>query len=201
MTRVILVRHARTTWNDQGKYGGHTDVGLDELGKQQITKVAERLKKYPIKAVYASDLQRAYQTALAIAQIHNLSVEQFGELREINFGQWEGKTYNEIVKEQQELMEAWLKDPFNTKIPDGETMTEMQKRVAKCLLEIVSKHPEENIVVVTHAGPIWTIISHILEVPLQYYWRIKQSNTAVNIIDFYDKQGIICLLNDTSHLD
>lgn len=201
MTRVILVRHARTTWNDQGKYGGHTDVSLDELGKEQITQVAERLKKHPIKAVYASDLQRAYQTALAIAQTHNLPVEQFGELREINFGQWEGKTYNEIVKEQQELMEAWLKDPFNTRIPDGETMIEMQKRVAECLLEIVSKHPKETIVVVTHAGPIWTIISHILEVPLQYYWRIKQSNTAVNIIDFYDGQGIICLLNDTSHLD
>lgn len=201
MTRVILVRHARTTWNDQGKYGGHTDVSLDELGKQQIIKVAERMAKYPIKAVYASDLQRAYQTALAIAQVHNLSVEQFGDLREINFGQWEGKTYNEIVKEQQELMEAWLKDPFNTKIPDGETMAQMQKRVAKCLLEIVRKHPEETIVVVTHAGPIWTMLSYILEVPLQYYWRIKQSNTAVNIIDFYDEQGIICLLNDTSHLE
>lgn len=201
MTRVILVRHARTSWNDQGKYGGHTDISLDELGKEQIQKVAQRLNKYPVKAVYASDLQRAYETALSIAQAHDLQVEKFGDLREINFGQWEGKTYNEIVSQQQELMEAWLKDPFNTRIPDGETMTEMQKRVVGCLLSIIARHPDETIVIVTHAGPIWTIISHIIEVPLHYYWRIKQSNTAVNIIDFYDQQGIICLLNDVSHLD
>jgi len=201
VTRIILVRHARTFWNDQGKYGGHTDVGLDELGREQIRKVAQRLKKYAVKAVYTSDLQRAYETAWAIAKTHNLPVERFCDLREINFGQWEGKTYQEIVQEDQKIMESWLKDPFNTCIPEGETMSEMQKRVCRCLLEIVQKHPEETVVVVTHAGPIWTIISYILEVPLQYYWRIKQSNTAVNIIDFYQGQGIIFLLNDISHLE
>lgn len=203
MTRVILVRHARTVWNSERRYGGHTNVSLDETGKNQVKKVAQRLKSYPIKAVYASDLERAYQTAEAIADIHNLVINKFGELREINFGQWEGKTYDEIMLEeaQQLIMDSWIKDPYHTCLPDGESLTHLQDRVVACLKKIIAKHPEETIVIVTHAGPIWTVISHVLDVPLNNYWRIKQSNTAINIIDFYeDGGGVISLLNDISHL-
>lgn len=201
MTRVILVRHARTSWNDLGRYGGHSDVSLDEMGREQIKKVAQRLRNYPLKAVYASDLARAYETAQSIAEVHQLPVEKFCDLREINFGQWEGKTYQEIIENHQELMESWIKDPFNIRIPDGETMKEMQERVVGCLEDIVARHPKDTIVVVTHAGPIWTIICNILEVPLSCYWRLKQSNAGINILEFYDGQGVIVLLNDTSHLE
>jgi len=203
LTRVILVRHARTVWNSQRRYGGHSDVSLDEVGKEQLQKVAHRLKDYPLKAIYASDLERAYQTAQAIAQVHNLPINKFGELREINFGQWEGKTYDEIIQElqHQHIMDAWLKDPYNTQLPQGESLTDLQERVVRCLEKILDRHRDETIAVVTHAGPIWVLISHVLGVPLNNYWRIKQSNTAINIIEFYEENsGIISLLNDVSHL-
>lgn len=202
MTRFILVRHARTVWNTEKKYGGHSNVSLDETGKKQIHQVSKRLKDYPIKAVYASDLDRAYETALPIAGYHNLPVIKIDGLREINFGQWEGKTYDQIICHHQELMDAWIKDPYNTCLPDGESLTDLQERVVRCIKEILSAHSEETVVIVTHAGPIWVLISYVLGVPLNNYWRIKLSNTSVSIIDFYeDGYGIISLLNDVSHLE
>lgn len=201
MTRVILVRHGRTVWNAEKKYGGHTNVALDAIGKLQAEKVAVRLKDYPIQAIYASDLDRAYHTAEPIAQVHNLAIQKFDALREINFGQWEGKTYNEIIQDQQQLMDAWIKDPYNTCLPDGESLTHLQERVVSCLQKIILEHENQTIVIVTHAGPIWALVSHVLGVPINNYWRIKLSNTSVNIVDFYeDGLGIISLLNDVSHL-
>ena len=98
MTRITFIRHGQTLWNQLRKYQGHSDIPLNSTGIQQARRVAERLSKETLHAVYSSDLSRAVQTAQAIAQKHELSVQTLGGFREMDFGLWEGLTYEEIME-------------------------------------------------------------------------------------------------------
>lgn len=201
MTRVILVRHGQTLWNALGKYQGHTDVPLNEVGIEQARKVAKRLAGENISAVYASDLSRAKDTAKIIAQKHGLEVETDKKLREMNFGLWEGKTYNQIQEEYPQLVKVWISDPQLLQIPQGETFSQVQLRAIRALKEIIRRHNiNETIVVVAHGLTIISIICAVLEIDLKNMWKIKQGNTGISIIEFYDNNGILTLFNDTHHL-
>lgn len=201
MTRVILVRHGQTLWNALGKYQGHTDVPLNEVGIEQARKVAKRLAGENISAVYASDLSRAKDTAKIIAQKHGLEVETDKKLREMNFGLWEGKTYTQIQEEYPQLVKVWISDPQLLQIPQGETFSQVQLRAIRALKEIIRRHNiNETIVVVAHGLTIISIICAVLEIDLKNMWKIKQGNTGISIIEFYDNNGILTLFNDTHHL-
>jgi len=200
LTRVLLVRHGRTSWNHAARYQGHTDVALSEIGRKQAQLLAQRLAKEEIKAVYASDLRRALETAKILAEPHNLAVETLPGLREINFGYWEGLTFAEISEKYKDLAERWYSAPAEVQIPGGETFFQLKERVYSTVLELVKKHNQETIVVVTHAGPIRALICALFNIDLNYAFRIRQDNCALSIIEFYEGTGILCLLNDTSHL-
>ena len=201
MTRILFIRHGRTVSNNARRYSGHNDVELDAVGLEQARKVAARLKDQPLTAVYASDLQRAFLTAEEIAKEHGLEVIRLPELRELNFGVWEGKTHQEIVEEDNELVQKWFNDPFTVLIPEGETMADLQLRIVKCIKQIVKDHPDETVAVVSHAGPIWVMLSYILAIPPQSSWKIKIENTSITIIEFYENDsGYICTVNDAYHM-
>lgn len=201
MTRVILVRHGQTVWNKEAKYQGHTDVALSEDGFEQACKVAARLAKENIAAVYASDLSRALRTAEVIAARHGLPVHSMRELREIKFGEWEGLKYDDISAKWPELMEKLFTHPDEMEIPGGETFQELKVRATKAIEELVARHKDETIAVVSHGGTIRTILCAALNIHLNYVWNIRQDNTAVNIIDYFDHRILVGLVNDTHHLD
>lgn len=201
MTRLIFVRHGQTIWNDLGKYQGHTDIPLNTVGISQAQKTAQRLAREDIHAIYSSDLMRAQQTAEIIGARHNLAINYFPDLREINFGQWEGKIYQEIVKEYPQLLKQWIEDPEKLKIPEGETFGELRERAFKAINSILENHDQETVLIVTHGGTIVTILCKVLGMDLKNMWQIKQSNSAISIIEFYDKRGIVTSFNDTYHLD
>ena len=94
--RLILVRHGSTAWNEEGKYQGTIDIPLSDRGRQEAEMVAERLRDEKIDAVYSSNLRRARETAEIIARPHGLPVQVIEELGEMNFGDWEGMTAQEI---------------------------------------------------------------------------------------------------------
>ncbi|KJS80178.1 MAG: phosphoglycerate mutase [Peptococcaceae bacterium BICA1-8] len=200
MIRIIFVRHGQTAWNDLGLYQGHTDVPLNKAGIEQASKAAQRLKSEKLSAIYSSDLLRAKQTAEIIAVEHNLTVNTMTEFREINFGVWEGKTYKEINETYPQLLKTWLSEPENLKIPEGETFSEMLKRVWEGLKTVLAKHQDETVILVAHGGTIGALICNILEIKLNNLWRIKQGNTGITIIEFYEEKGILTLFNDTYHL-
>lgn len=201
MTRIIFVRHGQTIWNNLGKYQGHTDIPLSTVGIIQAQKTAQRLAKENIVAIYSSDLMRARQTAEIIGSKHNLAINYSKGLREINFGHWEGKTYQEIEKEDPQLLQQWIEDPEKLKIPDGETFSELRDRAFRVINDILAKHDQETVLVVAHGGTISTILCKVLGMDLKNMWQIKQSNSAISIIEFYDKKGIVTSFNDTYHLD
>lgn len=200
MARVIFVRHGQTTWNDLGVYQGHTDIPLNEIGFKQGAKVAQRLKKEKVAAIYSSDLLRARQTAELIAEEHNLTVITMPEFREIHFGVWEGKSYKDINKLYPEMLKIWLTDPKNLKIPEGETFPEMLARAWQGLTKILLNHKNETVIIVAHGGTIGALLCSILDMDLKNLWRIRQGNTGITIVEFYEDKGVLTLFNDTYHL-
>lgn len=201
MTKLILVRHGQTTWNKELKYQGHSDTPLSEEGVRQAELVAERLRHEKVDAVYASDLNRALVTAEKIARRHNLPVGVAADLREIKFGKWEGMKYKAISEGWPDEMEKLYKNPSTVQIPEGETFAELKERAMRGVANILRRHPEQTVVVVSHGGTIRTILCAVLAIHLDHVWDIKQDNTAVNIIEYHGKRGIVALVNDANHLD
>ncbi|WP_418789915.1 alpha-ribazole phosphatase [Phosphitispora sp. TUW77] len=201
-TRLYIVRHGETEWNKTLKYQGHRDIPLSEEGRSQSVKIAKRLSAEKLHTAYSSDLSRALETAQIISEYHSLTVKPVPELRETNFGLWEGLTHSEIDKQFHEAMKVWFKNPKDNKIPGGESLGEVAERCQIGLDQILAENPGKNVLLAAHGGIIRIIIAAVLGISVNDYWKIKQDNVALNIIEFFEPgRAILCLLNDTSHLD
>jgi 2,3-bisphosphoglycerate-dependent phosphoglycerate mutase len=138
MTELLLVRHGETDWNAEGKLQGHTDRPLNDYGRRQAQALAERLAGESIDAVYASDLSRARETAEILGAKLGLPVLVDPDLREKNWGNWEGLTSDERLHIEFE----------------GETSEAHRDRTLSAVQRIVERHPDGRIVVVTHGGSL-----------------------------------------------
>jgi alpha-ribazole phosphatase len=200
MTKLLLVRHGQTLWNNAARYQGHTDIDLSDAGRTQAMLLSQRLAGVALQAVYASDLRRALDTARIIAEPHGLAVQPLPKLREINFGAWEGLTFKEIKTAYSDIADNWHASPGSVRIPDGETFQELTERAYGAVTDLVKRHDPGTVAVITHGGAIRAIICALLSIDLNNVFRIRQDNAALNIIDFYEGYGILNLLNDTHHL-
>lgn len=199
--RVYLIRHGETVWNSAMKLQGHADIPLSDAGLRQAGALAARLSSRPISAVYCSDLSRAVETARQVAAPHGLEVIPLPELREMNFGDWEGLTFREITEKYGDMAMQWWSAPLSIKLPGGEGLADLRDRVVPALRTIVEKHMGEPVAVVCHGGPVRCLVGTVLNMDLNNHWRIRQDNAALNILDFSDwDSGIVALLNDRSHL-
>ncbi|AJQ28652.1 alpha-ribazole phosphatase [Pelosinus fermentans] len=200
MTRVIFVRHGQTSWNQEGKYQGHSDISLNERGIRQGNLVAKRLANEKISAIYSSDLLRAQQTAEAIADYHGLPVITKPEFREINFGIWEGLTYQEIMADWSEILTAMYSKPGEIGPPQGESFQVVKQRVTRSLQECIAKHQEQTIVLVSHGGTMRVLLCAALGIGLDKIWSMRQDSSAINIIEYIDNRAVVSLVNDTWHV-
>jgi broad specificity phosphatase PhoE len=153
VTKVFLVRHGATDWNMEKRAQGHADIDLNEEGHRQAAAVATELSHEHIDAVYASDLKRARDTAQAIAAAHGLEVEIDKDLREIDQGEWEGLTTDEI---KQRWPDLWGPNRHYNARPGGESPQDVKQRSLKAVARAVAAHPgdDETIVIVSHGGTI-----------------------------------------------
>lgn len=199
MTRLILIRHGQTDYNSEKRYCGFSNPPLNEKGIEQVERLSFNLRKTKVDKVYSSDLQRAFQSAKLI--FRDLPVEQISDFREMNFGLFEGLGYEEIIKAHPRLYRDWLRYPNQIKIPDGEGLTELNKRVNSRLSSILSENEDKTIALVTHGGPIRAILCQALRFSLKKFWQIEQEITALNIIDYPKGSApAIIKMNDISHL-
>ncbi len=151
MTIILLARHGETDWNLECRVQGHTDRPLNETGREQALALAEALADEAVDAVYSSDLVRAHETARIVAERKGLDVVAMPELRERDFGTWEGLTDEEIL----ERFPRAHHGPWG----DAESREEMLQRAEEALRRIAASHPGGRVLVITHGGPVRALLT------------------------------------------
>ncbi len=199
-TRFYLIRHGQTDWNAERRYQGQIDSRLSEVGRAQAAQLAHVLARIPLRAVYSSPLSRALRTAEAIAGPHDLRVVTMELLGEVRLGDWEGLTVAEIVSRFGPIYEARRRDPERVTPRGGETLAELGARAMHAVRQIVARHPGGTVAAVAHGGVNKTILLSVLGAPFGSYWRIRQDNAAINVLEFGGGRARVTLLNETSHL-
>lgn len=149
-TKILLIRHGESMANAMGVFAGSTDVPLSETGRRQAAVTADFLKEVPVDAVYASDLCRAVETAEAVARPRGLSVNIEPGLREINCGQWEGLSHEEIARRFPELLRVWREDLGKAELPGGESVAQVSRRAMEALARIAGRHCGETVCIASH---------------------------------------------------
>lgn len=201
MTKVLFVRHGETNWNIEGRCQGNVDVPLSPIGQAQAASVAERLASKKIAAIYSSDLSRASETATAIAEKHSLPVQIAPALREIAFGDWEGNRFAELKDKHPDIMQIFNDRPGDVRIPNAETLSQVQDRAYRTVLDVVEKHADETIIIVSHGVALRTILCAALDVDLNKAWSFKLKNTAISTLVFHEDKIFLSSINDAHHLD
>lgn len=160
MKTIIMVRHGQSETNVRKVFAGQLNVPLTEVGREQARRMAEYLDKYNVDKIFVSPLQRAMDTAGAIALRQNCPVEQRDALMEINSGKWQGMTFTEIAEVYPESYHVWKEDTANAAPEGGETCKQLYDRVTGFLQRVLHA-PEETICLVCHATPIRMMESYI----------------------------------------
>jgi alpha-ribazole phosphatase len=200
MLRLLLVRHAETDWNASGRYQGQIDTPLNAAGRDQATVLAARLAATPMRAIYASELARAWETACAVGEAQGVTVFAEPRLRELHFGDWQGLTYGQIEALEPEGLATWNADPVNQVPPGGESLGMMADRVGELIDEVRATYREGTVALVSHGGTIRIILCLLLGHPLAAYWQFEVDNTAIAEIEFRELGPVVVRWNDAHHL-
>ncbi len=164
--RLLLIRHGETVLGAQNRYAGRLDTPLTANGRKQVLDLRPVFDQHSIDRIYSSDLERCRETTRLLAP--DREVVYSASLRELAFGKWEGRTCEEINREQGELYRRWMCDPLQVSPPDGESLVELSRRVTRFVGEIARDAPSSTIALITHGGPIRVL----LEPDLSRAWSV-----------------------------
>jgi probable phosphoglycerate mutase len=200
VTRILAVRHGETAWNRGTRIQGHTDIELNETGRWQARQLARALQDEAIAAVYASDLSRARETAEAVAGPMGLTVSTDSGLRERGFGRFEGHTWDELELNWPTETLAWRKRMPDFAPPGGESLLQLQARVVPKVMELASRHPGEQVLIVVHGGVLDILYRAATRLELQAPRTWELPNTAINRL-LWSPEGLSLVgWADTRHL-
>lgn len=199
-TRIFLIRHGETLANREFRYIGARNDALSPVGEMQATQLAAALAPLPIAAVYSSPLQRALRTAEAIAAAHQLAVQVTSELRECDFGAWEGLSRAEVLARDEAHLHAWERDA-TVAPPDGESFAVMQQRVRAFVEQLAEQHAGDSLSLVSHVGPIKVLLATALDAPLSASFRIFLDPATISVVDWQSGgQALVRLVNSHAHM-
>ena len=184
MVTIFLIRHGTTDQTGVAISGRRRGVHLNPHGREQALGLARHLGAQPINRIYTSPLERARETAEPLAKALGLQIRVEPALTDIDFGPWSGQTLAAL-----ELLDDWKRwNRFRSslRIPNGELMTEVQGRMMHQMERLLLKHPNETVIVVSHADPIRSVLAHFLGVPLDLLHRIEISPASVSVLEVND---------------
>ncbi len=201
-TRIIAVRHGETAWNVASRVQGHLDIGLNDKGRWQASQTAQALASQAIAAVYSSDLLRAWDTALSIADACGLPVTTDEGLRERHFGDFEGKTFEEVTALWPDEAHRWrTRDSDFAPQGGGESLVTVQTRIVGVVVALAAAHAGQQIVVVTHGGALDALYRTATGQSLQAPRTWELGNAAINRL-LWSPAGLTLVgWADTQHLD
>jgi probable phosphoglycerate mutase len=199
-TQLIIVRHGQTEWNIAGIRQGHLDSCLTSKGLAQAKALAQRLAQERFSALYSSDLGRAVQTAMAIADLTGHEIVTDARLRERHLGIFQGLNAGQISEKYPEERRLLRTIGPDYVIPGGESMRQQVERNVSYLNDLASKHVGETIVVVTHGGVVSGFFRHTLAIPLDAPRRFEFVNAGINVFFREDENWMLLTWGDVSHL-
>jgi len=195
---LVVVRHGRTAWNADGRFQGHTDVPLDETGREQARALAVSFCGERFDAIVTSDLSRARETAENIARGRATAPEADVRWREMRFGAWEGLTWTQIVASEPALAERSLTEPRGYVPPGGESFADVCERVTEALLAIAAAAPDGGrVLVATHAGPLHAVLRVALGESAAAALGVRFSPASVTRLAFDGARARVVVLNAT----
>jgi probable phosphoglycerate mutase len=201
MSTVVLVRHGHTELSTADHMCGTTDPPLCTTGWEMAEAVAVRAEGERWAALYASPLLRTQQTAEPVARRTGLPVALEPELREISYGEWDGRRLPDVRAADPERFRAWVERPGDVAPPGGETGRAVAARAVRAVEAVVARHPGERVMVVTHKTVIRLVICVMLGVDLNLYRvRIAAPVASFTTIEFGETGPLVACLGDTSHL-
>lgn len=198
-TTLYLLRHGQTTANAAGHYSGLADVALTEAGQEQARAAAAALRGRGIEAIVASPLQRAQDTAAIVARELGLDVETEEDLRELDFGTWDGMTPQEVAQRDPELHADFLVDTA-TAAPGGESLQALHRRVRAARRGIEKRHGGKTVLVVCHTYPIKSLLRQALDAGPATFRRIRLETASISHVEFGADGGLVRGINETGHL-
>jgi len=199
-TSIILVRHGQTAWNASEVFRGRIDIELDETGLKQAELLGEYLGKRELEAVYSSPLKRAVQTAEAIARHHGLAAEIAPDLNDMDFGEWQGLSLQDVRSRFSELFEMWSSEPHRVRIPSGESLDDVRQRVLTLINQIIDKH-EGTVVLVSHRVVNKVLICALLGLDSSHFWDIRLDTCGMTTFEFDNGRFVLTEHNNTSFLE
>jgi probable phosphoglycerate mutase len=197
--KSFLIRHGQTKWKKIG-FLSYTDLKLTNKGIFQTKKIALKLKKEKIDKIYSSPLKRCKQTAEIIGKYLGLKVYIAPQLKEVNFGIFEGLSLREAEKKYPELFWARQKDKWNFRIPHGESYKDAAERILKFLKKLLGKK-HKNIVLVTHVTIIKILLKLFSNLSMEKIDQIRFPPTSLTILKRKNKKFRALVINDISHLN
>jgi broad specificity phosphatase PhoE len=194
-TDIWLVRHGEPAFQKPDICCAAPDAGLSELGHSQMAGVAAYLTTKRIAAIYSSPLARAMESARILASVSGCPVEAVSDLRELDFGDFAGLTFDEIGQRDPEFCSRWMNDPTGVKFPGGEGYRDVRARVLRSIRAIRRERQGRTSAIVGHAGVNRLLIAHALGLPAARLFRLGQDYGAVNLLRFFGDAPSVQLLN------
>ncbi len=195
---LYLLRHAQSEYNEKGIFQGRLDSDLTPLGFVQARLVAQELSDKGIDIIYSSPQRRAYKTALAVADVLGLEVIVDERIREMSFGEYEGRHFWRLMEEEGELLRAWLSNPVENPLPTQEDMESFKNRVESFLMDILQER-HTSILIVAHGGTLHAIVCLSLGLGLENLWNIHMDNTGITHLRYNSGRFELKHLNRLCH--
>jgi broad specificity phosphatase PhoE len=193
MAVVILVRHGQTDENVSGRISGQGDAPLNASGREQAQLAATVLMPLGVTHLFASPVTRAHQTAEVLAQHLQLPVETEADLREVEYGEWEGKFFRDI--RQHPMAQQVFHDPAQAIFPAGESLPAVQRRGVQVLERLRHQHPHGVMALISHGDVIRTVLAYYLGMPFNDYRRLHVDPGALSVLELFDDWVCIKAIN------
>jgi alpha-ribazole phosphatase/probable phosphoglycerate mutase len=193
--RLILIRHGEPVREAQGKCYGSLDVSLSESGRMQIQEKLPSVCRLGGDALYSSPLKRAMESAAIVGSCLCLEPTPADELREVDFGSFEGLTYEAIERLYPQEYKVWMERPTEIQFPHGGSFVQVKRRVLSFKAFLLENHPGKTVHVVSHGSINRILVAEALAIPDSMVFRVDQSYAALNIIDYLQGSPLVRLMN------
>lgn len=200
-TTLLIIRHGQTAWNKDLHFRGRADLPLDETGLKQAEAIARRLvAEFQPVVLMSSPLQRARQTAAAIAQATHLNLQAEETLIDLDYGEFSGLSPTEAEAKFPELYQAWLNVPHTVRFPAGESLDDVRARLTDLWGRVTDLYPKGQVILVAHQVVCQVLLCHLLGIHNGYFSHFRVDPASLTICQVDGSRGTLVSLNDTCHL-